>query len=321
MRLLSRTAATQRLDGFVLAGDTSAEAWIKTLLQDELPAQAYGRLLLLPGAKAPVAVAAARQAGLQLLQRDRAAPSKPSSPNPPRRHRHRRRCGCSSLQAALKCGTNCGSCVPELKRMVRGRARDSRRLKARQHTTAMSISHYIKEIGRGKDGARAADARAGGRPVRPGARRQRHRPARSAPSPGHAHQGRDRPRRWPAFLAATAARCIALPPTRAGGRAAQLQRRAQAAGADAAAGAAAGARRPAGAGARRRRPIRRGCPPPRSSATWGCRLHVTRPRSTAHGRGASRCSSPPRTAARPGPPARRAPGGRPAQLRRTAWSS
>ena len=26
----------------------------------------------------------------------------------------------ASLQTALKCGTNCGSCVPELKRMVRG---------------------------------------------------------------------------------------------------------------------------------------------------------------------------------------------------------
>jgi assimilatory nitrate reductase catalytic subunit len=39
-----------QLAGFVLAGDTSAQAWIKTLLQDELPAQAYGRLLLLPGA-------------------------------------------------------------------------------------------------------------------------------------------------------------------------------------------------------------------------------------------------------------------------------
>ena len=37
----------------MLAGDTSAEAWIKTVLQDELPAQSYGRLLLVPGAKAP----------------------------------------------------------------------------------------------------------------------------------------------------------------------------------------------------------------------------------------------------------------------------
>src|SRR5205085_10000475 len=53
---LVREGQDARLDGFVLAGDTSAEAWIKTLLQDELPAQAYGRLLLAPGAKAPVAV-------------------------------------------------------------------------------------------------------------------------------------------------------------------------------------------------------------------------------------------------------------------------
>jgi assimilatory nitrate reductase catalytic subunit len=45
------------LEGFLLAGDTSAEAWIKTVLQDELPAQSYGRQLLVPGAKAPVAVA------------------------------------------------------------------------------------------------------------------------------------------------------------------------------------------------------------------------------------------------------------------------
>ncbi|MCU0927235.1 MAG: nitrate reductase, partial [Hydrogenophaga sp.] len=45
------------LDAFLLAGDASAEGWIKTLLQDELPAGAYGRLLLMPGAVAPVALA------------------------------------------------------------------------------------------------------------------------------------------------------------------------------------------------------------------------------------------------------------------------
>jgi assimilatory nitrate reductase catalytic subunit len=38
------------------AGDTSAEAWIATLLREELPAQSYGRLLLSPGARAPLAV-------------------------------------------------------------------------------------------------------------------------------------------------------------------------------------------------------------------------------------------------------------------------
>ncbi len=131
-----RTARLHRVDdhaelvGFVLAGDTSAEAWIKTLLQDELPAQAYGRLLLSPGAKAPVAVQSRGKlvctclnvtdmaidghlatlsegislgqagAGYLATDEDRLA----------------------SLQDVLKCGTNCGSCVPELKRRIRSHA-------------------------------------------------------------------------------------------------------------------------------------------------------------------------------------------------------
>ena len=45
-----------QLEGFFLAGDTSAQSWIKTLLQDQLPAHTYGRALLVPGAKPPVAV-------------------------------------------------------------------------------------------------------------------------------------------------------------------------------------------------------------------------------------------------------------------------
>ncbi|MFL6662555.1 MAG: molybdopterin oxidoreductase family protein, partial [Rhizobacter sp.] len=43
---LRRDGDGTRLDAFLLAGDTRAEAWIRTLLQDELPAQAYGRYLL-----------------------------------------------------------------------------------------------------------------------------------------------------------------------------------------------------------------------------------------------------------------------------------
>ena len=99
---------------FLLAGDTSAEAWIKTLLQDELPAQAYGRLLLVPGAKAPVAVRSRGQQICTCLNVTDAAIDA-----------HLGDCAGSederfaSLQASLKCGTSCGSCVPELRRMVR----------------------------------------------------------------------------------------------------------------------------------------------------------------------------------------------------------
>jgi assimilatory nitrate reductase catalytic subunit len=102
------------IEGFLLAGDTSAEAWIKTLLQDELPAQAYGRLLLVPGAKAPVAVAAkGRQVcscfDVSETQIDTTLAACSGSPD----------AKLQRLQDTLKCGTNCGSCVPELKRMIR----------------------------------------------------------------------------------------------------------------------------------------------------------------------------------------------------------
>ena len=121
---LSRTHEQAELTGFVLAGDTSAQAWITTLLRDELPAQAYGRLLLLPGAKPPVAVQSrgkvvcscvnvtdtAIDHQLALLVQDAAVADSDEA-------------RLASLQEALKCGTSCGSCVPELKRRLRS-ARD-----------------------------------------------------------------------------------------------------------------------------------------------------------------------------------------------------
>ena len=103
-----------RLDGFMLAGDISAEAWVKPLLQDELPAQAYGRLLLIPGAKAPLAVVAR---GKQVCSCFDVSETQITDcldgqvGNADDRLAH--------LQGTLKCGTHCGSCVPELKRLVR----------------------------------------------------------------------------------------------------------------------------------------------------------------------------------------------------------
>ncbi|MBP6901125.1 MAG: molybdopterin-dependent oxidoreductase [Burkholderiaceae bacterium] len=106
-------AGELRLQAFVIAGDTRAEAWIKTLLQDRLPAQSYGRQLLSASAQAPVALAPrGRQVCtcfdvsepqiVQWLGRCAGAPAQ--------------RLG--QLQQQLKCGTNCGSCVPELQRLI-----------------------------------------------------------------------------------------------------------------------------------------------------------------------------------------------------------
>jgi assimilatory nitrate reductase catalytic subunit len=102
-----------RLEAFVLAGDISAEAWVRPLLQDELPAQAYGRLLLTPGAKAPVAVASrGRQvcSCFDVSERQIDAVLTEAAGTPEAQF--------ARLQDRLKCGTNCGSCVPELKRIA-----------------------------------------------------------------------------------------------------------------------------------------------------------------------------------------------------------
>ena len=111
---LTRIGDHAELTGFLLAGDTSAEAWIKTVLEGELPAQTYGRLLLSPGATAPVAVTARGKlvcSCLNVTDASITAHLATTKGNDPER--------LASLQAALQCGINCGSCVPELKRMVR----------------------------------------------------------------------------------------------------------------------------------------------------------------------------------------------------------
>jgi assimilatory nitrate reductase catalytic subunit len=114
---LVRNGAEARLDGILLAGDTRAEAWIRTLLQDELPAQAYGRLLLAPSAKAPVAVqAASRQVCTCFNVREDQIRQALQQCNGDEDER------LAGLQDQLRCGTNCGSCMPELRRMVRAAA-------------------------------------------------------------------------------------------------------------------------------------------------------------------------------------------------------
>ena len=111
---LLRQGADTLLDGVLLAGDTRAEAWIATLLRDALPAQAYGRLLLAPGARAPAALAARGKVVCSCFNvTDLAIVERLGRSDGDADER------LAALQGALGCGTNCGSCVPELKRIVR----------------------------------------------------------------------------------------------------------------------------------------------------------------------------------------------------------
>jgi assimilatory nitrate reductase catalytic subunit len=111
---VQREGQELRVQALLLAGDTSAERWLKALLLQELPAQAYGRRLLATGAQPPVAVAPQGRQVCSCFGVDAG-----------RIAQHVAKCSGSpeerlvSVQEALRCGTNCGSCLPELKRIVR----------------------------------------------------------------------------------------------------------------------------------------------------------------------------------------------------------
>jgi assimilatory nitrate reductase catalytic subunit len=114
---LVRSGADACLEGFLLGGDTRAEAWIKALLQDRLPAQSYGRQLLRPGAAAPGNVASRGKIICSCFGVTETAIAGQLAAAPGSDEER-----LAVLQGSLKCGTNCGSCVPELKRMVRAGA-------------------------------------------------------------------------------------------------------------------------------------------------------------------------------------------------------
>ncbi len=106
-------AQDTQLNAFIIAGDTSAETWLKALLQTQASTQAYGRRLLMTGSKPPVALVDAGNTVCSCVGvKDIAI------------HNHLKiykgdsAQRLASLQGTLKCGTQCGSCVPELQRMI-----------------------------------------------------------------------------------------------------------------------------------------------------------------------------------------------------------
>nr|WP_315199137.1 molybdopterin-dependent oxidoreductase [uncultured Aquabacterium sp.] len=102
---------------FVLAGDTAAESWLRPLLQDKLPADAFGPALLSPAAQAPVITAArgkqvctcfnvSETAIVEVLKRCDGDGNVDVNAR------------LAQLQSELKCGTNCGSCLPALRKLA-----------------------------------------------------------------------------------------------------------------------------------------------------------------------------------------------------------
>jgi assimilatory nitrate reductase catalytic subunit len=103
-----------KLEAVALAGDIGAGMWLKQTLADEAPVAAFGRLLLSPSNVGPqgfkprgkVVCSCFNVAQTEIAETLLSMEEMPFDT------------ALATLQGKLKCGTNCGSCVPELKQMV-----------------------------------------------------------------------------------------------------------------------------------------------------------------------------------------------------------
>ncbi len=105
----------ERLVAMLLAGDVSAQGWLGSLLRSQQSASPYQRQLLNPSAQAPTAIGTTHQAVVcscfNINAQAISETAKTCSGTPTER--------LQQLQAQLKCGTSCGSCLPQLKEMLK----------------------------------------------------------------------------------------------------------------------------------------------------------------------------------------------------------
>jgi assimilatory nitrate reductase catalytic subunit len=112
---LQSTASDASLAAFLLAGDTRSKNWIGALLQNGQPARPLGRALLVPGpAQFNNVVPTGTIVCTCFNVTDLAISKHLATLSGDADER------LASMQRDLQCGTNCGSCVPQLRRMVRG---------------------------------------------------------------------------------------------------------------------------------------------------------------------------------------------------------
>ncbi|HET9206421.1 MAG TPA: (2Fe-2S)-binding protein, partial [Burkholderiaceae bacterium] len=102
-----------RVRAFLLAGQTEAEPWLRALLVDDQPAQAYGRALLRAGARPPGAVPerSPQVCTCHNVSEARIREVLVSTAGAPDER-------LTQLQRRLRCGTECGSCLPKLRQLI-----------------------------------------------------------------------------------------------------------------------------------------------------------------------------------------------------------
>jgi len=98
----------ERLAGILLAGEDQAGNWLRAAMKDGVPIDALRRWIFAPRAAPPVAAAAPRKVICNCLDVSEADIKREIAAG----------ADLAALQEKLKCGTSCGSCIPEIRRML-----------------------------------------------------------------------------------------------------------------------------------------------------------------------------------------------------------
>ena len=114
LRLGRDAAGHEHMQGFWIAGDATGEAWLRALLEADEQLPMPGRNLLAPHAQKMVSVAPRSPQVCACFNVSEAAIRTQLT-------------GCqgspdarlAQLQSALRCGTQCGSCLPKLRTLVK----------------------------------------------------------------------------------------------------------------------------------------------------------------------------------------------------------
>jgi assimilatory nitrate reductase catalytic subunit len=116
-----------------LAGDTSGEAWLRDLWERAAPAGELGPQLLPPDASAASARGRTVCNCFNVSEREIEAFLAKSD-------------SVAALQAALKCGTNCGSCLPEIRRRANRRLAPlvAQGVDVSEHAAGLEIDHALE---------------------------------------------------------------------------------------------------------------------------------------------------------------------------------
>ena len=108
------TESQRKLQGFLVAGDSRSARWLKTLLQEATPLNWPARQWLMASDAPPEGAApVSRQVCSCLNVREDAITSCLQTQAGSEDQR------LAGLQGQLRCGTQCGSCVPELRKIIR----------------------------------------------------------------------------------------------------------------------------------------------------------------------------------------------------------